>query len=211
MRKKTVLVGSLLIATLLQAEIDENGFFVGLDVSKTSSKVKYDNSGNMALLPYTNDLTDARFSLKVGYQAYFTRVYARYTSYDYKDEARDKFTISSGKTYDFNAEYIPVFYVNESKDWNIRGIFGLGLGYNSSSLSDYDEYLLPVGESAGSTQNYMEYGYQVGVMSETSLGVSFEAGYRARFGNLQEFTDTANNSTFSLESGELYLGINYLF
>lgn len=215
MSKKIMVAGMLLVGTLAQAEIEQRGFFVGVDLSQKSSNVKYDNNANGILtsittLPYTNELSDMGTSLKVGYQYYFTRVYARYSSFDYKDEKRDKFTIK-GAVYELNADYLPLFYVSESKEWNIRGIFGLGAGYNASDMSDYDVGLLPAGESAVGTQNYMEYGYQVGVMSQTSLGISVEAAYRVRYGNLQEFTDTANNSTFSLETKEFYFGLNYLF
>jgi len=63
----------------------------------------------------------------------------------------------------------------------------------------------------GKSQDYMEYGYQVGIMTETSIGLSIEAAYRARYGALQEFTDTSNRATFDLVTKEFYLGVNYLF
>lgn len=216
MRKKIALASStLLLATLGQAEIKQNGFFVGLDYSEQNVELKYDNNANgiltsMTVLPYMNDISHGSPSFKAGYQYYFTRVYARYNSFDYKDEKRDKYTIK-GTVYELNADYLPILYVSEDKLWNIRAIVGLGVGYNTSKMSDYDLGLIPPTETAGESQNYMEYGYQVGIMSETSIGLGVELGYRMRYGNLQEFTDTANNATFSLETKEFYLGVNYLF
>jgi|GEM_PF-3393808 len=212
MRKKIALASSLLLATLANAEIGQSGFFVGLDISQVDSELKYDNSDSTAYAynPYTNNISDNRVSFKAGYQAYFARIYARYSTFDYTDEKRDKFTIK-GKVYELNADYIPLFYKSENKTWDIRGVFGFGVGYNSSTISDYDTSLLPSGVSGGSKQNYMEYGYQVGLMSETSIGLSIEAGYRARYGDLQEFTDGSTSAVFPLTTEEFYLGINYLF
>lgn len=213
MRKKIALISStLLLTTLAHAEIEQSGFFVGIDLSHTNTKLVYDNSGNMPTSPYNNDLYSKNRSYKIGYQAYFTRVYARYSKFSHKDEERNKFTIDNGEVYELNADYIPVFYMNQDKKWNIRGIFGLGVGYNASNMTDLDgSFLLPVGETVGGRQYYMEYGYQIGVMSETSIGLSVELAYRMRYGNLQEHTDTANNTTFSQETQEFYLGLNYLF
>ena len=212
MRKKIVLASSLLMATLAQAEIEQSGFFVGIDFSQTNSELLYDNSGNMATSPYTNKLNSVPISYKIGYKTYVTRVYARYSELGYKDEKRNKFSIDNGQVYELNADYTPMFYISKTKNWNIKGVIGVGVGYNSSTMTDLDgDFLLPVGETAGARQNYMEYGGQLGVMSETSIGLSVEAAYRVRYGNLQEFTDTANNATFSLETHEFYLGLNYLF
>ncbi|MBN2816264.1 MAG: hypothetical protein JXQ67_06235 [Campylobacterales bacterium] len=209
MRKKALIASLCMVASL--AEADDKGIFVGVDFSSTSSPLKYVNSGNMPLYSYDNSYTDTRYSLKVGYQAYFTRIYARYSTFEYKDEKRDKFSITDGALYELNAEYIPLFYANESKEWAVRGLFGLGCGYNSSKLTEYDSYLLPAGESASGAQNYMEYGYQLGLILESSYGVSVEVGYRARYGNLQEFSDGANDAVFSVDTTEFYLGVNYLF
>ena len=211
MRKKIALTLTLLTATFANAEIDQSGFFVGLDYANKTSSVEYDSKGSMPYNTYTSDYSADSLSLKAGYQAYFARVYARYTDFEHKDTKRDKFTISNGKVYELNADYIPVFYTNESKDWNIRGLFGVGVGYNASELTEYEDSLLPVGESAGPTQNYMQYGFQVGILVESSYGVSLETAYRERSGNLQEFTDGANNAVFSLKTSEFYLGLNYLF
>ena len=215
MIKKIALASTLLLGTLLNAEIQQNGFFVGVDLGQRDSRIEYDNNANGSLTnmttnPYTNDVSDSSTSLKMGYQYYVTRIYARYSGFNYKDEQRDKYTIK-GELYEINVDYTPVFYTNKAKTWNVRGIFGAGVGFNSSKMSEYDLGLIPAGETAGSTQSYMEYGYQIGVLSETSIGLSLEAAYRVRYGNLQEITDSSNRATFSLETKEIYLGLNYLF
>jgi len=207
-----VLISSLLaVSSFAETKIDVSGFLVGLDVSSKSSLLAYESGGSMPYFPYENRYTNSAISLKIGYQNYFGRVYARYSSFEYKDDARDKFTISDGETYELNAEYIPVFYVSEKEEFNVRGIFGVGFGYNKSQLKDYETSLLPGVERIDSAQNFIEYGYQLGVLVESEYGVSLETGYRRRYGVLQESTDDANSAAFNLETQEFYLGINYLF
>ena len=212
MIKKIVLATSLLV-TLAQAEIDQRGFFVGLDLSSTSTNLKYDNNAfgtAFTVKGYGGESSENTLSYKVGYQYYFTRIYARMSSYEYKDATRNKYTIK-GTNYEINADYIPTFYTNKNKTWNIRGVFGLGVGYSSSKLENYDPNLLPAGLTAGDAKNLMEYGYQIGIMSETSIGLSVELGLRYRQGNLLEFTDGQNDSTFFRDETAYYLGVNYLF
>jgi len=209
MIKKIVLATTLLV-TLAQAEIQQTGFFVGLDGSKRTVDIAYNNNETaFAIRQYTSKSTQKTLSYKVGYQYYFTRLYARINSFKDVDGARDKYTIQ-GKTYELNAEYIPVFYMSKSKDWDIRGLFGAGIGYNSSKLENYDLTLLPVSVSS-STQSFMEYGYQVGVLVESEIGLSLELGLRFRQGHLLEYSDGQNESTFSREETAYYLGVNYLF
>lgn len=210
MIKKTALITTLLF-TFAHAEIQEKGFFVGIDISKANTSIEYDNTPlAFALRSYTMNSNNNLISYKFGYQYHFTRLYARVNSFEYKDAKRDKYLIK-GTNYELNAEYIPVFFMSKSKEWNIRGVFGLGVGYSSSKLENYDINLLPVGVTAGGSQQYMEYGAQIGLMSETSIGVSVELGARYRKGTLLEFTDGQNDALFSRDEKEYYLGVNYLF
>jgi len=214
MIKKTALL-SLIASTLLFGDISQKGFFVGADLSQNSAVVAYDNNANgsstsITVRPYDNSYSKTIPSFKVGYQYYYTRVYARYSSFDYSDNEREKFSIK-GSIYEMNADYVPLMYISKNKSWDIRGVVGFGVGYNDSSLNVKDIGLLPAGESINGSQQYMQYGYQLGLMCETSSGISIEMAYRVRYGNLQEFTDGANQSTFDLETQEFYLGVNYLF
>ena len=213
MTKKILLAGSLLAATIANAEISQKGFFVGIDFSQSDYKISYEQTGGITN-PYIASDNENSTSFKVGYQYYFARLYGRYNSFKYNDTKKDYYKIN-GDVYELNADYIPVFYTNDSKVWNIRGIFGIGIGYNHSKTKDFNSNnLLPGGASGlgeGENQDYMEYGYQVGIMTETSIGLSIEAAYRARYGALQEFTDTSNRATFDLVTKEFYLGVNYLF
>ena len=215
MIKKIVLASSLLVGTMASAEISQKGFFVGVDFSQSDYEIKYEkNSATSGTNNYSAHGKENLTSFKVGYQYYFTRIYGRYNSFKYKDNEKDYYKVD-GDVYELNVDYIPVLYTNDTKVWNIRGIFGIGIGYNHSKVKDFNtNSLLPGGTSGlgeGENQDYMEYGYQVGIMSETSIGLSIEAAYRARYGTLQEFTDSANRATLDLVTQEFYLGVNYLF
>jgi hypothetical protein len=221
---KKIAMMSMLVSTLLYADIDQKGFFVGVDFSQSDYELEYNHSVDPTgfdylISDYASSDEDNLYSVKAGYQYYFTRVYARYSKFDYKDTNLNKYRIE-GAVIELNADYLPVFYTSESKIWNIRGIFGIGVGYNESELKDYDPYLFSVGDvGAGEQlsdgkQHYMEYGYQIGVMSETSIGLSVEFAYRVRYGDLLEFTDSQTDSktaTFDLRTKEIYIGVNYLF
>ncbi len=210
---KKIALATTLLATLVHAEIDQKGFFVGIDGSTQKTNLKYDNNGfgtAFTVRPYSVESTQTALSYKLGYQYYFTRLYARVNDFKYEDSKKGKYTIK-GTTYELNADYIPVFYTSENKEWAIRGVFGLGVGYSSSKLKNYNVDLLPVGVGADTAQNYMEYGYQAGVMGESFFGLSLELGLRFRQGNVLEFTDGQNEVTFFRDATEYYFGINYLF
>jgi hypothetical protein len=210
MIKKTVLATTLL-ATLANAEIDQTGFFVGIDGSKRAANITYNNNETaFAIRKYTSKSTQKTLSYKLGYQYYFTRLYARVNSFKDTDGARNKYTIQ-GRTYEIDAEYIPIFYMSKSKNWDIRGLFGLGMGYNSSKLENHDVNLLPVDVGAGSAQNFLQYGYQVGILAESEIGLSVELGLRFRQGHLLEYSDGQNEATFTREETAYYFGVNYLF
>lgn len=204
---KKITLATTLLFTLVHAEIKQTGFFIGADVGSKSSNVKYDSDG-----AYKYDMVSNNDSLsfKLGYQYYFTRVYARINSFIYQDTKRDNYTLK-GRTYELNADYIPVFYMSKSKKWNLRGVFGFAAGYSSSKLENYDVNLLPVGITAERSQRSMEYGTQIGLMSETSIGLSVEIGLRLRQGPLIELTDGVASATFNRDDKEYYLGVNYLF
>ena len=211
---KKIALASILLGTLANAEIDQTGFFVGIDGSK-SSNIMYENTNadnpTFAYNEYTANFDEYTPSFKVGYQYYFTRLYARINSFEYTDSKRDKYTIK-GMTYELNADYIPVFYMSKDKEWDIRGVFGVGVGLNTSKLENYDVALLPVDITANDSQSYVEYGLQVGLLSEISIGMSLELGLRYRQGYLQKFSDiNSNEATFSRDETEYYFGVNYLF
>ena len=213
---KKITILSLFTATLMQAEeLRNKGVFVGVDLTHVNAKMYYTNNASASSTaiptsPYTNELQENQFSYKIGYQYYFTRVYARYATFNYKDEARKRYKID-GKLYELNVDYLPVFYKEKNNHYAIKGIFGVGVGYNSSKLTTYNPFLLPSGVNIDGTQNYMEYGYQLGFGFEFSFGLGVEFAYRTRYGNLQEYTDGTNNATFNLKTQSIYGGLNYIF
>ena len=180
MIKTMALAGTLLLTTVVNAQMKQKGFFVGVDMSMKSSTVDYDNNaasgGAFTINDYSSDSDEIALSHKFGYQYYFTRVYAKLAKYQHDDSSRDKYTIK-GTTYEINTDYIPVLYVNDAKTWDIRGVFGVGIGYNTSEISDYDVNLLPVGID-GDRDEFLQYGVQIGVMAEMDIGLSLELGAR---------------------------------
>lgn len=208
---KKIVIMSTLIGSLAYAEVAQKGFFVGVDYAAKSVNLKYENtSTGFAFNSYDATPSENTLSLKAGYQYYFTRVYARVAQFDYHDTVKNRYSID-GTTYELNADYLPVFYMAESKKWDIRGFVGIGVGYNRNRLYNYNAGLLPVAPLSGDNQTYIEYGWQLGLMAETEIGVSVEVGMRGRKGDLLEFTDNTNEATFLYDSTEYYLGVNYLF
>ncbi len=208
---KKIAIMSTLISSLAYAEVQQKGFFVGVDYAAKSVNLKYENTvTGFAYNGYNATPSDNTLSYKVGYQYYFTRVYARIAQFDYHDTAKNRYSID-GTTYELNAEYLPVFYMAKSKKWDLRGFVGIGVGYNRNRLYNYNIGLLPVAPLTGENQSYIEYGWQLGAMVETEIGVSVELGMRARKGDLMEFSDSTNEATFLYDTTEYYLGINYLF
>jgi len=219
---KKIAILSTLLSSLLFGESDipkQTGFFVGLDVSALNANVKYRKKGEIIITSNyssTEDLTIP--SLKIGYQYYFTKVYARVNSENnYKDKKRDRFTIKS-QVFELNTDFTPIFYKGD--EWRLRGVFGVGIGANKSNLEEYSDSLDSISATDPTTailnketQWNMEYGYQVGVMAELNFGLSAELGYRVRSGLLTAFTsaDGGYEATFELQSAEMYLGVNYLF
>jgi len=208
---RKIAIMSTLIASLAYAEVEQKGFFVGVDYASKSVDLKYENtSTGFSYNAYNASPSDNTLSLKAGYQYYFTRVYARIAQYDYHDTSKNRYSID-GTTYELNADYLPVLYMAKDKKWDLRGFVGIGVGYNKSRLYNYNTGLLPVDPLTGNNQTYIEYGWQLGAMVETEIGVSVEVGMRGRKGDLLEFTDNTNEATFLYDTTEYYLGINYLF
>lgn len=208
---KKIAITSMLISSLAYAEVKQKGFFAGLDYAMKSVDLKYENTGlAFPFSSYTAATTDKKVSLKVGYQYYFTRIYARVENFHYHDSEKNRYSIK-GRTYEANVEYLPVLYMEKSKKWDIRGIVGIGIGYQKNTLYDYNAQLLPSEPLNGESQTHIEYGAQFGVVVETDFGINMECGLRARKGDLLEFTDTTNNATFLYYAKEYYLGVNYLF
>lgn len=212
MTKKIILATTLLF-TVAHAEIDQTGFFVGIDAGYKATNIDYKaNEDNWKASLDIKNLKTTPLSYKLGYQYYFTRVYALITKNNYEEESKNKYNIDTS-TFEMNADYIPLFYINTQKTWSVRGIFGLSMGYNKSKITNNlstAEEVKPV-LSTDTTQRNMVYGAQIGMMSEFDFGLILEFGYRYRQGLLMEFTDDTSNAEFTHDSSEYYLGINYLF
>ena len=219
---KKITIMSMLVSSLLYGDSDipkQKGFFVGLDVSYMNATTRYDKSGaGITTSSYSSKDYLVPVSVRLGYQYYFTRIYARINNEkSYQDNKKERYKLDS-KAYEINADYIPVIYTSTEKDWTIRALFGVGLGANKSALTYYDARLDSIGTNLEAildkdTQWNMEYGLQMGAMAEFDFGLNVELAYRYRSGLMSEFSDTdgANEVTFKLLSSEIYLGVNYLF
>jgi len=199
--------------SLPKAEIDQTGIFMGIGLSSLEYSVTQDGFGNN-LQNYNKsieDQNDFAASFLLGYRYYFTRIYARVSTFKYKQD-EIKYTID-GQLIEMNVEYTPIFYRSSENDFNIRGIFGMGVGVNNSTIShvySQAEYVTDIINS-DKTQMFMEYGYQIGALLETSTGFSFDILLRSRWGTLLEYEEAGERLTFVNDTKELYIGVNYLF
>ena len=214
MMKKIVML-STLVSTLLYADVKEKGFFVGLDFGDNKANVDYRQVGT-ATNAHTVESDATSVSPKIGYQYYFTRVYASANKMNYQEE-RGRYTIEETH-YEFNADYIPILYQNFEKDLAIKAIMGVSLGYSYNNLRNIsqEDQLLPVDPviAYDYEQEYFNYGYQLGFLLVGKDGVSVEVGFKSRMGTLLEFQDDSqgtNRATFNLDAQEYYMGFNYLF
>jgi len=215
---KKIIIISTLVSTLLQAEMKEKGFFIGIDGSIGSADVSYANSGAFASSDYESNSKISALALKFGYHYYFTKVYARINKrVKYTDNTKSYFELKN-HVLELNVDYIPIFYMSKNKDWSLKGVFGVGCGFNKNSLINYNLWLDTSGNNQDpildkKTQYSMEYGYNLGLIAELDFGLSVEAGYRYRSGILTQFSDkdAGNEATFDLSTKELYVGVNYLF
>jgi len=214
MVKKIIITSCLMTATLLQAEITQKGFFVGIDLGISDATTKYEKNGvSITTTDYEASTDKTLLSLKAGYQYYFTRIYARITdSKQYEDTAKQRYTLEN-QVLEVCVDYIPVFYTAKNNRWDLRGVFGLGVGLNRGNLSEFDVRLDATPSMLNTdSQQAMEYGYEIGLLVEAYDNFSAEIGMRYRTGNVAQFQDSDQNEvTFSQETTEYYLGINYLF
>lgn len=223
MIKKITIMSSLISSLLLADGLKEKGFFAGLDLSRVHSKIEYKNSSTLTSNPYVNSDYTNPISLKLGYQYYFTKIYARINSSSVIDDrTKDRYKIKT-HVIEFNTDYIPILYTNENKDWAIKGVLGVAVGVNSSKFNEYNgqQLFAPMNDENGTvstnTQYKMNLGYNLGLITEWDSGVSAELGYRFRSGLALEYFDNDNSgnrlneATFKLLSQEIYLGVNYLF
>ena len=216
---KKIVTLSLLTSSLLYAELEQKGPFISVDISlPIDSYIEYEpntEAGYFTISKYEAKIDDNTYSYKLGYQYYFTRFYFRYANNSFEDKDKNKFKADI-TTYEVDAEYIPVFYRSSSDTWMIRGLFGFGVGYHYSELTDYTnpeyEFFFPK-DTDLEEQHYMEYGYQVGLLLDTSWGIQLETGYRYRVGDLQEYKEenTNNEVSFDLDTSEIYFGLGYMF
>lgn len=217
---KKIGLATTLLSSLLYADMNEKGFFVGSDVSYLDAQMAYSKKGSVITTAnYKSDDSLTSLSLKAGYQYYFTRVYLRVNnSARLKDSEKERFEIKT-QVVELNAEYLPLFFKSDDKFFMLKGIVGVGVGINRSSLSSYSVQLdVNTGDAADAlldkdTQNMMEYGGQLGVMGAFDFGLSLELAYRYRSGLMTQFTneDDSYQATFKLQSSEIYLGANYMF
>jgi len=218
-----IILSILLLSTCLFAEdisTEENntterkklkakGFFIGVDFENidAETRYKYDSQSHVNNIPNSTDKYNEP-AFKLGYQYYYTRLYFKYSSLDEKTQ---DYTIAS-KSYEINAEYIPIFY--RGNRYAIRGIFGVSIGYMDSEIKDFSDRFATEAQSVGLTDHEDKqavYGAQIGLMYEMSNGLSAEVGYRYRGGNLIESDNGTDKVTFETKRKQLYLGINYLF
>ena len=212
---KKIAILSTLVSTLLYADIKEKGFFVGLDFGANRASVDYKQVGT-ATNAHTVESSTTSISPKIGYQYYFTRVYASANKMNYQEE-RGKYTIVE-EHYELNADYLPIIYQNFEKDFAIKGVMGISMGYSYTNLNSIkqEDQLLPVDPiiAYDYAQEYFNYGYQLGFLLAGKDGVSMEVGFKSRMGTLLEFQDDSqgtNRATFNLDAQEYYIGFNYLF
>ncbi|MDF1879425.1 hypothetical protein JHD46_07225 [Sulfurimonas sp. SAG-AH-194-C20] len=217
MIKKIALI-TILLSSLSYGAMIQKGLIVGIDTSITSSNINYAKNGSgITTSNYSAGGSLSPVSLKVGYQYYFTRIYGRIsTQYEYNDNKLERYKIKN-QVFELNTDYIPIIYKGDNS-WHLRGIFGVGVGANKSSLVKYDDRLDSIGINLvpilnKETQWNMEYGFELGLLLEFDFGLGAELGYRVRSGLMGEFSDEdgANEVTFKLQTSEVYLGVNYLF
>lgn len=212
---KKIVILSTLVSTLLYADIKEKGFFVGLDFGENKANVDYRQVGT-ATNAHTVESESTSVSPKIGYQYYFTRVYVSANKMNYEEE-RGRYTVEE-MHYEFDADYIPILYQNFEKGLAIKAIMGVSLGYSYNNLKNIkqEDQLLPVDPlyPYDYSQEYFNYGYQLGFLLAGKEGMSFEIGFKSRMGTLLEFQDDdqgTNRATFNLDAQEYYIGFNYLF
>jgi len=192
-----------------RSKLQAKGFFIGVDYEQIEADIRYKVDSQNHLYNIANATeTYKEPAFKIGYQYYYTRLYFKYSSL----EEKTLDYIVKSKSYELNAEYIPIFYRGNS--FAIRGIFGVGLGYLDSDLSDistrFAEELKFVGFEGYSDKQAL-YGAQIGLMLELTMGLSAEVGYRYRRGHLLESENSDGKVTFETKRKQLYVGLNYLF
>ena len=218
---KKIALATTLFSSLVYADMNEKGFFVGADISYFDAQMNYSKKGTVITTDnYITDDSLASYSLKAGYQYYFTRIYLRINnSSRLKDSKKKRFEIKN-KLVELNADYLPLFFKSDDNFFMLKGIAGVGVGANKSTLTSYSAQHLDVytGDSADfildkDTQLLMEYGGQLGLMGAFDFGLSVELSYRYRSGLMTQFTNEDNSyqATFKLRSSEIYLGANYMF
>jgi len=190
-------------------KLKAKGFFIGVDFENIDAGIMYrvDSQNSLFNIPGSSD-TYIEPAFKVGYQYYYTRVYFKYSNLDEKTQ---DYTVES-TSYEFNVEYLPVFYRGGS--YAIRGLLGTAIGYMDSDLKNLSARLIQEAEFVGLTDfsdKQALYGIQLGVMFEMTNGLSADLGYRYRRGNLLESDNGTDSVTFETKRRQLYLGLNYLF
>ena len=217
---KKIALATTLLSSLAYADISEKGFFVGVDLSSVKYNSTYATKGGSTVTKgYDAKGSVPSVSWKAGYQYYFTRIYARLSNNRiYKDNKKNYYEMNN-QVFELNTDYSPVLYKGNNRAWNIRAVAGVGVGANKSSLGNYKAFNLDSSPAimTKNTQWEMEYGYQLGLLSEFDFGLSAEIGYRYRSGLMAEFTNATKTTsatdemTFLLVSKEIYFGLNYLF
>ena len=216
---KKIVLATTLLASLVHADRSEKGFFVGADISYFDTETAFSKKGSIITTSnYKVNEAAASYSLKAGYQYYFTRVYLRANNKKkLKDTQKERFEIEN-QLVELNIDYLPIFYKSKEHPFMIKGIAGVGVGANRSSLTYYDARLDSIGTNVEpilnkETQWLMEYGGQLGVMAAFDFGLDVELAYRYRSGLMTQFSseDESAQVTFKQRASEVYLGANYMF
>jgi len=212
---KKIAILSIVVSTLLYADIEEKGIFLGLDFGQNEATVEYRAVGTATSKHSVNSST-IKVAPKIGYQYYFTRVYFSANRMNYQEES-SRYTIEE-MHYEFDADYLPILYQNLKKDLVLKAVIGASIGYSYSELKNIkqEDQLLPLDPISpySYSQEHFNYGYQLGLQLAGKNGMSVEVGFKTRMGTLLEFQDDAqgtNRATFNLDSKEYYIGFNYLF
>ncbi len=216
---KKIALATTLLSSLVYADMSEKGFFIGADLSYYDAQIAYSKKGTIITTAnYKTDNKFSSFSLKAGYQYYFTRIYLRVNNNTrLKDSNKKRFGIKT-QVVELNTDYLPLFFKNNDNFFMLKGIVGVGVGANRSSLRYYDSRLDSIGKNVSpildkNIQWLMEYGGQLGVIGAFDFGLSVEFTYRYRSGLMTQFTNKDNSyqATFNLDSSEIYFGANYIF
>ena len=187
--KKTIVV-SLAIFTLLavQAQAQDDGYYIGLDIGNTEGRVTQNIPAIGSSSSSTND--GGSQTLKVG--KYF----------DNNSRAAVFYQNASGA--DSTVGYFGIGYDYLFGDGPLKPFVGVMLGYGKDSKNNYHEVV-----------SGLVYGIQAGVNYELNTNFSLEAGYRIMASNMKvSQAETVSTYAHDIKIENIknwYVGVNYKF